>query len=143
MTENERQAFIDQFPHDSMETIVGFAVMGGIFGESIDLSGNRLTGAAIVGVGLPGISLERELIKQYYTSRERGFEYAYQYPGINRVLQAAGRVIRSEIDRGIILLVDDRFAKTGYVDLLPDHWKPVMVDTGQDIRDQLEAFWNE
>ena len=126
MNEVEREAFLNRFKHTSSKTLVGFAVMGGIFGEGIDLKGERLTGAAIVGVGLPGICLERDLIREYFDQEKgAGFEYAYQYPGINRVLQAAGRVIRSEEDRGVILLIDQRYAQSRYRSLLPVHWQPV------------------
>ena len=102
MSESERDAFLQHFKQDNSKPLVGFAVMGGIFGEGIDLVGERLSGAVVVGVGLPGICLERELIRQYFADTHKaGFEFAYQYPGINRVLQAAGRVIRSETDRGL------------------------------------------
>ena len=97
MTERQREEFLERFETDNPATLVGFAVMGGVFGEGIDLVGTRLCGAAIVGVGLPAVGLERELIRDYFADRlEKGFEYAYMYPGINRVLQAAGRVIRTE-----------------------------------------------
>jgi DNA excision repair protein ERCC-2 len=116
----DRSAFLDRFSRDNPETLVGFAVMGGIFGEGIDLVGERLSGAVIVGVGLPGISLEKELIRDYYeTALGAGFEFAYMYPGINRVLQAAGRVIRSESDRGVVLLIDQRFGTVRYHALFP------------------------
>ena len=97
--------------------------MGGIFGEGIDLVGERLVGAVIVGVGLPRICLERDLIRGYFDERNLpGFAYAYTYPGMNRVLQAAGRVIRGEADRGLILLVDRRFSQEQYRELFPAHW---------------------
>ncbi|PIE79491.1 MAG: hypothetical protein CSA11_11955 [Chloroflexi bacterium] len=102
-----------------------FAVMGGIFGEGIDLAGDRLNGVAIIGVGLPAISWQRELIREYFSRKTNlGYEYAYTYPGINRVLQAAGRVIRSENDRGTVLLIDDRFNLPAYQNLLPKEWHP-------------------
>ena len=101
MMEGQRNDFIERFKQPTTGTLVGFAVMGGIFGEGIDLKGDWLTGAAIVGVGLPGISPERELIRSYFDKfNGSGFAFAYQFPGITRVLQAAGRVIRSEHDRG-------------------------------------------
>ncbi|MCP4152974.1 MAG: ATP-dependent DNA helicase, partial [bacterium] len=114
MSEEEREEFLDRFSGDNLieeRTLVGFAVMGGIFGEGIDLVGDRLTGAAIVGVGLPGISLERDLIKEYYDNLQgTGFDYAYLYPGMTRVFQAAGRVIRTDTDRGTVLLIGTRFS---------------------------------
>ncbi len=129
MDEGERENFLGRFREDQSDTLVGFAVMGGIFGEGIDLKGERLTGAVIVGVGLPGISIERNLIREHFdNSHGVGFEFAYQYPGMNRVLQAAGRVIRSEEDRGVVLLVDQRYRQERYRSLLPAHWRPVSLD---------------
>lgn len=141
MTEQEREEFIANFSEESEETMVAFAVMGGVFGEGIDLVGERLDGVAIVGVGLPGISKERDLILNYYNQENSGFEYAYQYPGINRVLQAAGRVIRTETDRGIVLLIDDRFRWSSYRKLLPSNWQMESVRRGERMRDKLERFW--
>ena len=118
--------------------------MGGVFGEGIDLIGNRLTGAVIVGVGLPGISPERELIRDYFNrSEDSGFEYAYLYPGINKVLQAAGRVIRTERDRGVVLLIDERYGTFQYQSLLPEDWTPITVENGSELTKSLKAFWNE
>ena len=142
MSEPEREAFLKHFSDDNPQTLVGFAVMGGIFGEGIDLIGNRLLGAVIVGVGLPGISLERELIKEYFArSLNGGFEYAYLYPGLNRVLQAAGRVIRTEKDRGVVLLIDQRYARYQYKSLLREEWDPVWVQTPRQLADGLRKFW--
>ena len=128
MSEEERAIFLDRFDHENIRTLVGFVVLGGIFGEGIDLVGERLDGAAIVGVGLPKISFERHLIKQYFDEYEKGFEYAYIYPGMTKVLQAAGRVIRTELDKGSILLIGDRFVNYQYKSLLPDYWKPCPID---------------
>src|SRR5439155_13549171 len=115
MKDNERDAFMDAFQQESKKTLLGFAIMGGIFGEGIDLVGDRLAGAIIVGVGLPQICLERDLIRDYFQENARaGFDYAYLYPGLTRVLQAVGRVIRSERDRGAALLIDDRFSQHRY-----------------------------
>ena len=142
MSESARSEFLARFSRDNPQTLVGFAVMGGIFGEGIDLVGERLCGAVIVGVGLPGISLEKELIREYFTSRlNAGFEFAYMYPGINRVLQAAGRVIRSDKDRGIVLLIDQRFGTRRYKSLLPREWKPVRVHSPKQLSDHLVRFW--
>ena len=144
MTENERAAFLEKFSQKNPETLMGFAVMGGIFGEGIDLVGDRLTGAVIVGVGLPGISPEREIIREFFgKTNQRGFEYAYQYPGINRVLQAGGRVIRSESDKGVVLLIDNRFSTPRYRSLFPNEWVPVMVQGKRQLRNVLQRFWNQ
>lgn len=143
MTETERKAFLDQFSTDTSEMLIGFAVMGGIFGEGIDLVGERLIGAIVVGVGLPQIGLERDLIKRYFDEQNgNGFAYAYQYPGFNRVLQATGRVIRTEIDRGIIVLIDERFAQPRYRRLYPAHWQGFqVVQSVDEIKNHLERFW--
>ncbi len=144
MDEGQREAFLDRYKQAVPETLVGFAVMGGIFGEGIDLRGERLTGAVIVGVGLPGICLERDLIRDYF-NREKGagFEFAYQYPGINRVLQAAGRVIRSEEDRGVILLIDQRYRQPRYWSLLPGHWNPSRFFHGRSLNEGKRSVRNE
>jgi DNA excision repair protein ERCC-2 len=134
MVESDRIGFLDRFKAGNGRSIVGFAVMGGVFGEGIDLKGDRLTGAAIVGVGLPGICPERDQIRAYFDAQNgRGFAYAYQYPGINRVLQAAGRVIRSEYDRGAVLLIDQRYARSEYASLLPPHWRISNINAPNDI----------
>jgi len=152
MSDAEREEFLDQFdlslPNDTLQESstpaakLGFAVMGGVFGEGIDLVGDRLIGAIIVGVGLPQVCLERDLIKNYYDVQgKRGFAYAYIYPGMNKVLQAAGRVIRSEHDRGLALLVDARFAERPYRDLLPSWWAPKLVDTTT-LPEVATTFWS-
>ena len=142
MAESERDMFLRRFSQNNPQTLVGFAVMGGIFGEGIDLVGKRLMGAVVVGVGLPGISLERELIKEYFTNAlGAGFEYAYLYPGINRVLQAAGRVIRTENDRGVVLLIDQRYARFQYKSLLREEWDPIRVQNPAQLADGLRDFW--
>ena len=144
MTESERDMFLRRFSQNNPQTLVGFAVMGGIFGEGIDLVGNRLMGAVVVGVGLPGISLERELIKEYFTNAlGAGFEYAYLYPGINRVLQAAGRVIRTENDRGVVLLIDQRYSRFQYKSLLREEWDPIRVQNPRQLADGLREFWDQ
>lgn len=148
MSEEARAAFLARFSAGSQETLVGLAVMGGVFGEGIDLAGERLIGAVVVGVGVPQVSLENDLIKDYFDHQEgggfakSGFCFAYQYPGFNRVLQATGRVIRAETDRGVILLIDERFTHARYRQLFPGHWRDYQVvrDT-QEIRDRLAHFW--
>jgi Rad3-related DNA helicase len=145
MEEEDRQAFLDQFDADNAEVLVGFAVMGGIFGEGIDLKGRRLVGVVIVGVGLPQLGIERDLIRDHFsgasaTDEDQGFEYAYQYPGMNRVLQTAGRVIRSERDKGIICLIDDRFAQQRYRRLFPSHWAPLVIRQAA-LQEEVGQFW--
>ena len=143
MSESERDTFLQHFNRENPKSIVGFAVLGGIFGEGIDLVGERLSGAVVVGVGLPGISLERELIREYFNATlQAGFEFAYQYPGINRVLQAAGRVIRSENDRGAILLIDRRYATYRYRALLLEQWETINVRNHQQFAEKLQKFWH-
>jgi DNA excision repair protein ERCC-2 len=142
MGERQREAFLARFDTERPGTLVGFAVMGGIFGEGIDLVGRRLSGAAVVGVGLPAVCLERDLIRAYFAEqRQEGFEYAYVYPGINRVLQAAGRVIRSETDRGAVLLIDQRYGMPGYRALLPESWRPAFVADPDRLAENLKDFW--
>lgn len=144
MDEGERRGFLERFTETNTETLVGFAVMGGFFGEGIDLVGERLTGAAIVGVGLPGLSPERDRIRdRFEQSSGSGFDYAYVFPGMNRVLQAAGRVIRSESDRGTILLVDERFSQSRYRRLMPPEWDPVTVADETELAATLSAFWSQ
>jgi Rad3-related DNA helicase len=124
MAEEDRERFLAAFSADNERTLIGFAVMGGIFSEGIDLVGDRLSGVAVVGVGMPQIGLERNLIKSYFDEEGRnGFDYAYVYPGINKVLQAGGRLIRSEKDRGVLALIDDRYKQPQYSRLLPEEWR--------------------
>lgn len=144
MTEEAREAFLAQFSTGKSETLVGFAVMGGIFGEGIDLVGERLIGAIVVGVGVPQVCLERDLIKDYFDRQSgSGFAYAYQYPGFNRVLQATGRVIRAETDKGIIVLIDERFTHSRYRSLFPNHWRGFqVVQNTSEIKEKLARFWS-
>ncbi|MDF2925690.1 MAG: ATP-dependent helicase [Paenibacillaceae bacterium] len=128
MDELQRDGFLAEFQAGLERPVLGFAVLGGIFSEGIDLTGERLTTVAVVGVGLPQVGLERNLIRDYYNATDRnGFDYAYVYPGINKVLQAGGRLIRTEQDSGTLLLVDDRFGSAAYQQLLPDEWKPLQL----------------
>lgn len=125
MTEEERESFLEAFKPNQSETLLGLAVLGGIFSEGIDLIGDRLNGVVVVGVGLPQLCFERNLIKGHFDKQgKNGFNYAYVYPGMNKVLQAGGRLIRSEKDTGTILLIDDRFLQERYQQLLPQEWKP-------------------
>jgi DNA excision repair protein ERCC-2 len=142
MNEDERLQFLECFSIENNSTLVGFVVMGGIFGEGIDLMGDRLSGAVVVGVGLPGISLERELIRFHFEDKQMpGFNYSYLYPGMNRVFQAAGRVIRSEEDRGAILLVDTRYSLPQYHSLFPSDWQVRFVQNEKQMSHILDKFW--
>lgn len=123
MDDTDRSLFLERFEQFGDNTLVAFAVMGGLFGEGIDLVGEMLSGAAIIGPGLPMVCPERELIKKYFDDNDmNGFDYSYTYPGMNRVLQAAGRVIRSETDTGFVLLIDSRFGTSKYKSLFPKWW---------------------
>ncbi len=143
MSEAARQAFLLEFESIGETSLVGFAVMGGVFGEGIDLTGDRLSGAIVVGVGLPQICNERNIIRRHFDEQSgNGFEYAYTYPGINRVLQAAGRVIRTEEDMGVVILLDERFSYHIYRELLPSEWSPIpRASDGCRLRDVLRSFW--
>jgi len=142
MNEPERDAFLTAFSVEHGETLVGFAVLGGIFGEGIDLVGERLIGAVIVGVGLPQLCLERDLIRDYFQPQTAaGFDYAYTFPGMNRVLQAVGRVVRSETDRGVVLLIDARLNETRYRRLFPAWWKYSRVRNPEALREAVGSFW--
>ena len=145
MTAAERAEFLSHFDEHPKEALVGFCVMGGIYGEGVDLVGKRLIGAIVVGVGLPTLSNEREAIRAYFDeTQEAGRAYAYVYPGFNRVLQAAGRVIRHESDRGVILLIDDRFADPEYRRLFPAHWRGLRyVGDGESLAHLLRSFWQQ
>ena len=138
-----RAAFLARFEPDPAHTLLGFAVMGGIFGEGVDLAGDRLIGCAIVGVGLPQVNPRQEMLRRYYDAQNgAGFDYAYRYPGMNKVLQAAGRVIRAPEDKGVVLLLDDRFAKPDYQRLFPLHWKHLQYLPGPAaLETALAAFW--
>jgi DNA excision repair protein ERCC-2 len=142
MTEAERETFIAAFRAEWPGTLVGFAVMGGVFGEGIDLVGEHLIGAVIVGVGLPQLCVERDLIRDFFQELNGdGFSYAYTFPGMNRVLQAIGRVIRSETDRGIVLLLDQRFRESRYRKLFPDWWQIKRVRSAEAIGRAARQFW--
>jgi len=143
MTEEEREEFLSHFQAAPSATTIGLCVMGGIFSEGIDLKDSRLIGAVIVGTGLPMVCTENELFKEYFDSENgSGFSYAYRYPGMNKVLQAAGRVIRTTEDVGAILLLDDRFLQDGYRKLFPREWFPHEVVTLASLPERLSAFWS-
>ncbi|MCL2392593.1 MAG: ATP-dependent DNA helicase [Oscillospiraceae bacterium] len=142
MSESARDEFLALF-ENSDETMVAFCVLGGVFSEGIDLIGERLIGSIIVGVGLPQINTELDIVRNHYDERGHGFDFAYRFPGMNKVLQAAGRVIRSEEDRGVILLIDDRFSTGRYTELFPRHWQHWRTVRNEDaLQEALDMFWN-
>jgi DNA excision repair protein ERCC-2 len=143
MSQGEKERFLDAF-RDDEKLRIGFCVLGGSFSEGVDLPGRRLIGTVIVGTGMPGISNERNILKEYYdTTRERGFDYAYVYPGMNRVLQAAGRVIRREEDCGVVVLIDDRYGEALRASLLPDHWSHLQyAGNPSELAEIVTEFWH-
>ena len=145
MTQRQKEEFLEEFKRQSSSYLIGFAVMGGIYSEGIDLAGDSLIGAVVVGIGMPGLSYEREAIAEYYEEKyEEGKQFAYIYPGMNRVFQAAGRVIRREDDRGVIVLIDDRFDDPIYRKSLPKLWSGVkFIGDAKTLRGELDKFWQE
>lgn len=141
MQEDDREIFLENFYEDPEHSLVGFCVMGGMFSEGIDLTGTKLIGAAIVGAGLPQVSNEREILKDFY-GRD-GFDYAYRFPGINKVEQAAGRVIRTAEDLGVILLLDERLLASSYTRLFPREWRSREVCTVESVREKIREFWEK
>lgn len=142
MREKEREGFLEAFDGDNEESVVGCCVMGGIFSEGIDLREDRLIGAVIVGTGLPMVCHERELFKNYFEKQNgRGFDYAYLYPGVNKVFQAGGRVIRTIDDKGAILLLDERFLQRQYRELFPREWEEYEVVDITEMKKVLRHFW--
>ena len=139
MSEEERESFLGHFADEANATL-NFCVLGGIFSEGIDLTGEQLIGVAVVGVGIPQIGLERDLIKGYFDENDKaGYHYAYTYPGMNKVLQAIGRLIRTEEDKGIILLIDDRYQTALYQEMLPHMYQYVQENESTNM--QIEYFW--
>ncbi len=145
MSASEKADFLNEFKKESPSYLVGFCVMGGSFSEGVDLVGDSLIGAVVVGIGMPSLSYEREAIADYYQQKyEEGKQYAYIYPGMNRVFQAAGRVIRRENDRGVIVLIDDRFDDPIYKESLPKLWQGVrFIDDPKRLKEVIEEFWRE
>ncbi len=143
MTEAEREAFLSQFGQERPVSMLAFCVLGGIFSEGIDLTGDKLIGSIIVGTGIGALTSERNVLAEYYEeTRGTGFDYAYTYPGMNKVLQAAGRVIRTESDRGIVLLIDDRFGEARSVRLFPRHWRGLsLIGDIPSLQEALRRFW--
>jgi len=144
MKEGEREAFLEAFEKSDEKPIVAFCVLGGIFGEGIDLTKERLIGVMIVGTGLPQIGNEREILKEYYDKKTgEGFDYAYRYPGMNKVLQAAGRVIRTTEDRGVIALLDERFLENSYLHLFPREWEAYLICRKETAGEAVSHFWEK
>ena len=158
MSEEDRESFLNRFTagnhvdlseviHMEMEvvdnrSILGLCVMGGIFSEGIDLKNDSLIGVIVVGTGLPQVCNEREILKAYFDEAgQNGFDYAYRYPGMNKVLQAAGRVIRTETDTGIVALLDERFMQRGYQQLFPREWISYREISTDLVKNELNAFW--
>ncbi len=144
MTEQEREDFLKSFQADNDKTLAAFAVLGGLFGEGIDLKGERLIGSIIVGVGLPQVSNELDIILKYFNDLDgTGFQKAYMFPGMNKVLQAAGRVIRQESDVGMVLLIDERFTHSAYKSIMPEHMRHYkIVKNSTHVAQVLQRFWN-
>lgn len=144
MKENQREQFLSSFDNEKDDTLVAFCVLGGIFGEGIDLKNEKLIGVLIFGTGLPQISNEREILKNYYDRIDgQGFDYAFRYPGINKVLQAAGRVIRTTEDEGVIALLDERFLQKDYDKLYPREWNDRRLCDIDNIDQLINNFWEK
>lgn len=142
MTEQKREAFLEEFSKEREGNLLGLCVMGGIFSEGIDLTEEKLVGAFIVGTGLPQICYEREILRRYFEKKNgKGFDYAYLYPGMNKVLQSAGRVIRTETDRGVILLLDERFLQRQCQEIFPREWADVKRCTLESVGGEMKKFW--
>ena len=142
MDEEQREEFLEEFEQEREKSLVAFCVMGGIFSEGIDLTDDKLIGAVIAGPGLPQVCTEREILKQYFNVADMdGFDYAYLYPGMNKVLQSAGRVIRTESDRGVILLLDDRFRAMRYREVFPREWQQYQLGSVKNLEQEIRTFW--
>jgi DNA excision repair protein ERCC-2 len=144
LNEQEKEEFLNRFDENNEKTMLAMSVLGGIFGEGIDLKGEKLSGVIIVGVGLPMICLERDLIKNHYDKdSDKGFKYSYVYPGFNKVLQAVGRVIRTNDDTGIAVLIDDRFAYSNYRRIFPQEWTHMRYcRNSSEVGRSIEKFWS-
>lgn len=143
MGEAEKTEFLEEFEKERSHSLAAFCVMGGVFSEGIDLKEERLIGVIVVGTGLPMVCVEQEVLKGYFDeTEEKGFDFSYQYPGMNKVLQAAGRVIRTPGDRGVILLLDDRFLRRDHLELFPREWEHFRVVNRGNAARCLEDFWN-
>ena len=144
MTEAMRENFLNEFQKEDAKPLIAFCILGGIFSEGIDLKQEQLIGAFIVGNGLPQVCVERNILNDYFKKQGLdGFAYAYIYPGMNKVLQAAGRVIRTETDQGIILLMDDRFRYSEYRSLFPAEWSDCGQVSLTNVAGEVTTFWNQ
>ncbi len=140
-TVSDREAFLSHF--DQTEPVTGFAILGGVFGEGVDFPGDKLVGTLIAGTGLPSMSLEQQLISEVYESQGRnGFDYAGRYPGFTRVLQTAGRVIRTAEDKGVVVLLDTRFGDPFYRALYPEHWRVTTCADSQGLVKAVKGVWD-
>ena len=145
MTARQKDEFLSAFKEDSGRLRIGFCVLGGVFSEGVDLPGSRLIGSIIFGVGLPALSNEKNILREYYDNKNDegvGYDYAYTFPGMNNVLQAAGRVIRGADDVGVVVLADDRYATPKYRELFPAHWKGVRyAGNASSLAEIMRRFW--
>ena len=144
MDEEERENFLRAFEMGREKSLIGFGVLGGIFSEGIDLTNEKLIGTLIIGTGLPQVCNEREILKSYFDQKGLyGFDYAYRYPGMNKVLQAAGRVSRTEDDRGVILLLDERFQKEKGKEIFPKEWADCERCRLDIVEEKIRLFWEK
>lgn len=146
MSEVQREEFLSRFQGNETgdSILIGFCVMGGIFSEGIDLKRDSLIGAVIVGTGIPQVGCERQFLKEYFDAQgENGFDYAYRYPGMNKVLQSAGRVIRTAEDIGVVALLDERFLEPQYRRMFPREWSQYEIVSVSQVSGKVERFWNE
>lgn len=144
MNESERETFLNEFSYEHENGMIAFCTLGGIFSEGIDLTEDKLIGVIVVGAGLPQVCQERQIMSEFFEENGRnGFEYAYLYPGINKVIQAAGRLIRTDKDRGVIALLDERFLQSSYKNCFPREWEDVktMSLTGEQVEAAVADFW--
>ena len=144
MTEADKIAFLENFEKEGSETVIGMAVLGGSFSEGIDLVGERLEGVVLIGLGTPYMSHENELIKTYYDQRQKnGYTYAYVYPAINKIVQAVGRLIRTETDQGVVLFLEDRYLHSRYKSLLPSQWHIKKLPEPETVYESHLEFWKQ
>ena len=144
MKEAEREEFLENFEKDSQRTVIGMCVLGGIFAEGIDLKEDRLIGAIIIGTGLPMVCHERDILKRHFDEDGfNGYDYAYKFPGLNKVLQAAGRVIRTARDVGIVVLLDERFLETHYLRMFPREWSDYKIVSVNSVSNAVRGFWDK
>jgi len=143
MTLAQKESFLSAFKNDTGVLRVGFCVLGGSFSEGVDLPGSRLIGSIVVGTGIPGLSNERNIIRDYYEEKSgRGYDYSYSFPGMNSVLQAAGRVIRRDDDRGVVVLIDDRYGEPLYAEMFPEHWSHLkFAGNPASLAEIVRRFW--